>query len=512
MKRSNQRGVALLFALIFVLILSVVGVSIMFLSQSETWSSLNYRMMTQTRYGAEAGLNSAASYLVNTYTAPITGGSDPLSNYNMGTSPVQYSGNPVVLSSTTSQSNYPVASVETAFKNAVQGSLTEGNTTVNYIASATLIAMNQVTTAGGPVTVQTWSITADGTINGVRNAQEEVTGILERQVTFAAVPTPSYSVFGTGNKCGSLTFSGGVLIASYDSKHPTLSGGSIVPDSYGGDIGSNGNLNESGGATVDGTMSTPRTGVGNCASGGVDAWSDSGKATVSGCNAAPPAPCVTGGLVNLSQPTIFTTPALPNPLPPTTNIQITGNSTCASLGLTSGCSGSAGNLILAPGTYGNISLSGGAQVTLAPGGNYAINSINISGNSTLSPGVTNASPVIVNIAGQGQSNPLNFSGQAITNADSSGVPTPINMQFLYAGTGTLNLSGGSQSAATVYAPNAPVNLSGGSVWYGSIVGSTINDSGGVSVYYDRELSGSSAGVPIATVGNFMMDSFSWSRF
>lgn len=510
-KRSNQKGVALFFALIFILILSVVGVSIMFLSQSETWSSLNYRMMTQTRYGAEAGLNSAANYLVNQYAAPATGGSDPLSNYTTTTSPVQYGGNPVVLSTTSSQSNYPVASVETAFQSAAQGSITEGNVTVNYTASATLVAMNQVTTAGGPATVQTWSITADGTINGVRNAHEEVTGILERQVTFAVVPAPSYSVYGTGNQCGSLTFSGGVLVASYDSKNATLSGGNVVPDAYGGDIGSNGNLNESGGATVDGTMSTPRTGVGNCASGGVDAWTDSGKATVSGCNAPPPASCVKGGLVNLSQPTVFTTPALPNPLPPTTNIQITSNSTCSSLGIT-GCSGSAGNLILAPGSYGNINLSGGAQVTLSPGGNYAINSINVSGNSTISPGATNGSPVIINIAGQGQSNPLNFSGQAITNVNSSGVPVPINMQFVYAGTNTLNLSGGSQSAATIYAPNAPINLSGGSVWLGSIIGSTINDSGGVSVYYDRELSGSSAGVPIATVGNFMMDSFSWSRF
>jgi hypothetical protein len=34
---------------------------------------------------------------------------------------------------------------------------------------------------------------------------------------------------------------------------------------------------------------------------------------------------------------------------------------------------------------------------------------------------------------------------------------------------------------------APLSLSGGSNWYGSLIGSTINDSGGVSIYYDREL-------------------------
>src|ERR1700722_4197472 len=76
-KRSNQKGVALFFALIVILILSVLCVSIMFLSQSETWSSLNYRMTTQGRYGAENGLNTAANFIVSSsYTAPTTGGAD----------------------------------------------------------------------------------------------------------------------------------------------------------------------------------------------------------------------------------------------------------------------------------------------------------------------------------------------------------------------------------------------------------------------------------------------------
>jgi len=45
MKRSNQKGVALIFALIFVLVLSIAAAALMFLSQSETFASLNYRMM-----------------------------------------------------------------------------------------------------------------------------------------------------------------------------------------------------------------------------------------------------------------------------------------------------------------------------------------------------------------------------------------------------------------------------------------------------------------------------------
>ncbi len=83
MKRSNQKGAALIFALIFVLVLSITAASLMFLSQSETWSSLNYRLMTQSRYGAEAGLHAAANYLMNTYPQPGVALTDPLAAYNV---------------------------------------------------------------------------------------------------------------------------------------------------------------------------------------------------------------------------------------------------------------------------------------------------------------------------------------------------------------------------------------------------------------------------------------------
>jgi len=38
MKPHNQKGAALLFAMIFVLVLTIMGISLMFLSQSETWA------------------------------------------------------------------------------------------------------------------------------------------------------------------------------------------------------------------------------------------------------------------------------------------------------------------------------------------------------------------------------------------------------------------------------------------------------------------------------------------
>src|SRR5260370_2757585 len=70
MKRNNEKGTAMLFAIILVLILSVMAASMMFLSQSETWSSMNYRLMTQARYGAEAGIHATANFLLNNYAPP----------------------------------------------------------------------------------------------------------------------------------------------------------------------------------------------------------------------------------------------------------------------------------------------------------------------------------------------------------------------------------------------------------------------------------------------------------
>src|SRR5205823_1213815 len=130
--------------------------------------------------------------------------------------------------------------------------------------SATLLSMRQVVVYGAlaPVTIQTWRLTADGTTTGARAAQVEVTATLERQL----VPLYPYAVFATDTGCGALKFSGGAVVDSYDSAAITYQGSNVVTQQYDGNIGSNGNLNESGNpTTVYGSMSTPKTGVGGCA-------------------------------------------------------------------------------------------------------------------------------------------------------------------------------------------------------------------------------------------------------
>ena len=160
--RPGERGVALVLSLFLVTIMSVLAASLMFLSQTETYATMNYRMMSQARYGAESGVHAAANYLLNGYVAVEPGSvTDPLASYNTNVSPVTYLGKPVVLSAATGvASNYPVAATVTAFNNAAKGTLAAGTTTVNYSAYATLMAMQ----VGGTGIVQTWQITADGNI------------------------------------------------------------------------------------------------------------------------------------------------------------------------------------------------------------------------------------------------------------------------------------------------------------------------------------------------------------
>ena len=161
----------------------------MFLSQTETYASMNYRMMSQARYAAEAGRQQGRRTSCSTptqYAIPGTA-ADPLSNYDRTKSPVVCTSGctvinaPVVLSADSSvPSNYPVAAVQTAYNAAAQGTLTAGNATLTYKTHATLMAMQQFVAYGGTQSVvQTWSISSDGAFGNGSKATVEVVATIE---------------------------------------------------------------------------------------------------------------------------------------------------------------------------------------------------------------------------------------------------------------------------------------------------------------------------------------------
>lgn len=505
--RSDDKGIALVFTLFLMGSLSALAVSLMFLSQTETSGTRNYRTMSQARYAGEAGVHKAINYLTNTalYTPPSS-----FSNYNLTVSPVTCTSGcatigPVVLSGgvTGVTSNYPQAAIASAFASAVQGTLATnvaGTTTnaasgtVTYGATARLLSMRRVTSYGGGTgTIQTWEITAVGTVPGALPATVEVSAVLERQL----VDAQTFAVFATGTGCGAINLVGNVETKSYDS---SVAGSAASPDSSGGNVGTNGNMTISGSVGVHGSLSSPRSGVGTCVNGsGVTALTTSGQAAVDNNN-----------VIQLPQPLNFETPALPSPMPPTTTMS-TGAEICA--GVTASIA-TAPLATCSPTSPVTIDPMGGTVVlgnisgnVVLKGGNYIINSVS-AGNVTVATSAAGATGVVINLAGKTSTGTdlaqvWDQTAQNIVNPSMDA----SRFQIIYAGTGEFDMQGGANAAFVLYAPNASVETHGNGNIYGSVLTRTVTSGGTPAFIYDRRLDKTAY-----TMGNFVMTSFSWKKY
>ena len=496
MKRHNQKGSALIFALILLLVLSAMAGSLMFLSTSETYSSMNYRMMTEARYGAEAGVHAAANFIMNNYVPPV---GNPTTQAFPGFITTVYpvtdlNNNPIFLSTLNGQpANYPNGGQQTAFANAMNANQPlqqagRGANTVTYSASAQLMSMTSIIPFGTtkPVTIQTWQIIAHGDIANVQNGEAEVQTTLERYIS----PSFSYAAFADGGGCAQLSFTGNGTTNGYDSGSLPVVGGAVQAPTaanllgFGGNVGTNGNETDSGSnVQINGTLSTPNAGFGVCTGGNITAFS--GKSLSQ----------VTGGSVQLPQAITFPTPTV---YPPgSTNISLSGSATQA----IGPCSAS-------PCSYGSINVTSKPPgLTLYPG-TYNIDSLSISGNGQITiapdPVTGQYGPVVINVAGSNNNPaPITITGNAISN------PTydPSMLQITYAGTGTITIAGNGASAAVVYAPNAIADFKGNAGFYGSVIANQLTDVGNGAIYYDMKLK-----KKLFTVGNYVLNSFTWNKF
>ena len=488
--RSDERGVAIVIALFMTMMVSALAASMAYVARTETLSSQSYTTMAHARYGAESGMAAATNYLLSTpyaVTAPGTG-TDPLTNYDTNFSPVRRANAAVVLSTAAGASNYPIAAVVTAFGTAAAGTLTAGNATVTYGARATLLGLRRVTDSmsGNTETLQKWEIIGWGSRGGSGASEVEVTAIVERQI----VPLYRYAAFATNTGCGALSFSGGAKTKSYNSQALNAAG-NPVPLATDGDVGTNGNLALSGNPTlINGTLSTPRTGVGSCTTNNVTALTVAGQATVS------------EGLVELPQVVTYDTPPAPSPLPPTTSVNMNTGFSCPGY---PGCTTAAGTVTLTAdpthtlpySTMGNVSV--GPSDLVLNAGTYIFNSLSIAGNAK----ITTNGKVIIKIAGQGTTTPLSLTGNSINNTSYD----PSNLQIIYGGTGNIALTGGSATASIVYAPNANITLTGNGNVYGSIIGGRLSVPGGGEIFYDTNLAATAI-----TYGRPVLSSFSWRSF
>ncbi|HMF93868.1 MAG TPA: pilus assembly PilX N-terminal domain-containing protein [Vicinamibacterales bacterium] len=522
MNIHKERGIALVLALFLMSALSVIGASLMFLSQSETYASMNYRMMSQARYAAEAGVQKASNFLLDP-TQNITPTAADLLNpalCNRNVSPVTCNGLEVILSASTSKaSNYPVVAVQNAYNTAAKGTLASGNLSLTYGTYARLVALQAFDSySGGQSVVETWEVIADGGLSGTPKATVQILAMIETP----KVPASSYAAFGTDIMCGALSFKGTVDVKSYDS---TLLSGATVPDAThgnmtnaGGDVGTNGNLTITGSADVGGKLYTPRTGVGACtngADGAIDGLTEGGSATV------------TGGMVKLPTAIAYPTPSLPGPSTmPDANISNVDITTCATLvpaAQLAQCSVNiATNTITLTGgglTLPSVTLSSHVNLVLtatSPAAHYNLNSLKLVGGSTIGVAATNPSQgVVLGIIGKDPTgaaiaSPVDLTGgsqTAVAGCASCSNYDASMLQMVYAGTGELKVGGTNDSVMTVYAPNALFTLEGTGNVYGSILTHRLDDQGNGKILYDRRLLHD-----FWVVGNPMIGTFTWQRY
>lgn len=517
MHTHNERGIALVLALFLMSALSVLGASLMFLSQTEAYASMNYRMMSQARYAAEAGIQKASNFLLdpNQYLTPTV--ADLLGPGCVRTvSPVTCGGQEVILSASASKaSNYPVAAMQTAYNAAGQGTLAAGNLTLTFGSYARLVALQQFDSYGGGQGVtETWEVVADGGLSGSPNATVEILALIETP----KVPASSYGAFGTDTTCGALSFGGSVTVDSYDSSR--LSGATVPAaanglTNAGGDVGTNGNLTITGHADVGGKLYTPRTGVGACSNGaaGAIALTMGGSATV------------TGGMVQLPAAISYPSPTLPaQSTLPAVSVSAPGAGTCALLGLTVANCVVSGSTITLDGhglalSLPSLSLTSSVNLKLtasSPATQYNFNSISLAGGSTIGIAATSSTQsAIIGIVGKDAAGaaiaiPVDLTGGSqvgVSGCASCSAFDASMLQMVYAGTGELKVGGTSDSVMTVYAPNALFTLSGNGNLYGSLLAKRVNDTGNASIHYDRRLLHD-----FNVAGHPMIGTFTWQRY
>ncbi|HSE49000.1 MAG TPA: PilX N-terminal domain-containing pilus assembly protein [Terriglobales bacterium] len=541
--RNGERGIALITVLLALLLLSAIGLGMMYMTNMETSINANFRRQQVAYFAARAGLEEVRARMMkaspNSLWPLITPGSIPtaIKNYDPGmargpltfiptgnnqailyilnegnqagsvrpwdinnqyyddelchdgynlpglqaqnsidysvrcttlpngnlwyqtaTSTAPWNGTSaalpwkwarVALKLNGSQQNYPVSSVAGAATGVCFNAANE------QVLPAGTAQCNDTIPSMNPVFLVT--VLAVTTTGARRMVQAEV-GLQPTQPF-------QYGMFATGNTCPSpLVVGGGSTTDAYYSSAGPYGGTNVY--NTGGDVGAVSTVTVIGsGTAIGGSVgSVLPAGVGACGTAALNTSQTPlvGNPTNAVCGAGAPTNCI----ANIATAPIVPTPPPPSPLPPTTNKVYNSNTS------------------LTPGTYGNVTVSGGSTLTLAPG-TYNWNSLTFVGNSNIV--VSPPGAVVFNFAGTGISSPakvFDMGGGSLTCAGC----VPKDFQVMYGGTAKIALNGGAATFMQVNAPNAAITLSGNGDFYGAILGKSIDVSGGAKFHYDLDSS------------------------
>jgi len=548
----GESGVALIMALICLFVISTLAVGVLYSTQSEIWTTGNYRAVTQARYIAEAGAQQALTYLI--MQSPITSSTTfTATNFNLNAMPITYAGTgslngkPLIMAtsgiSTQYQDTYSGmdTALGTTFDSAFTGtyfptSVTQapfanlwsapcsGTSCPHYNVAVQLLSA--VSGSGGKWLTR-WKIVSEGTLStvgsnssGTGQGMVQVVEVVDNVTVVnsggssSSSPTFSAGVFATGTGCNTITMSGGQYTNSYTSTSQ-LGNTSPTLANTGGNVGAMGNISIGGGAYIIGNVYSPFYNVGATNTYGISGG-PSGLNSSTACststggtewavnedNSGSGVGCTSMSASSCSQKTYN----LPTPIPsyPTPTMPSVAENTAAP---TSSSSGIWYGLLGGGSGGGN-----GCAVTVAPSGGTAggftspanFGAVNMGSCAviTLQAGTYNMDSLLIS---NGATVILPSTGSVVINILDQGTTTnplninggtmanggqaPANLTIVYAGTKTINVDAGANMFGTIYAPNANATVSGNAGLYGAMVIKTVSFSGSGHVIYDTALNG-----------------------
>lgn len=129
---------------------------------------------------------------------------------------------------------------------------------------------------------------------------------------------------------------------------------------------------------------------------------------------------------------------------------------------------------------GDLVVNNGRSITLQDG-TYHFNNADLAGGSTLNV----KGEVKIYVDGS-----LKFNNGTVANQSQ----LPKNLQ-IFVGTGPIDIQGGHQLHAAIYAPKADVTIANGSGFFGTIVGRSLSVAGGGGLHRDESLAPTTGGTP-----------------
>jgi len=481
--QGSERGMALVFTLLGLLLLSMLAASLMFVTSAGSFASMSFKSQMQASFaantGVQAALNWFRTYYVPNWLDSSTGIASTGSNYLLTVQPPTYGGNAVTLGGSANFPSSDVASSFVAFSTSPNNQITMGNTTGSYTMTASLMAHDRYKKMDNTdVISERWMVNVTGTVAGpLGNSTVRETAVIER----VYLPLFNDAIRG---KCDVL-LTGSIKTDSYFSAAGdyNVAGNKYTGPDAQASVGSNALIQASGGAfTINGNAY----------------WGSSSGS------------CPGGEQISQDQNVlgqIIEAPGVPFP-PIVPSFADTTNSD------TSDCSGDPSYLIY---NTTNIASYNPDSTAAPPAGHYRkcdtnkdvrlcvpadttksayffLNHLKLGASAALvlrqetSPGVCNASSPLCTSSTCAKARVyINMEMDLRGTSEADGVYDPRWMSFFYSGAGDAYYRGTSKAFGTVYAPFATVHVSGTTDFYGSITALNVEAKGNGTVHYDLSL-------------------------